>query len=877
MAPVLLERKAELDALERAVARAASGRGTTALVFGEAGIGKTSLVREFLSGCAGRARVLAGACDDLCTPRALGPLRDASRSRAGPLAEALAANAGPDLVLVAACDELAAAPSPTVLVIEDAHWADGATLDVVRYVGRRIQDLPGVLLLTYRDDELGRDHPLRTVLGGLARTAALRLPLQPLSADAVEELASSSAVDPAELFRFTAGNPFFVTEALAAPAVAVPATVVEAVLARVHKLSGPTQTALEQLAVVPSGVEVSLLRAVCGDATALAEAERAGVVEVRPDWVAFRHELARRAVAESLPTSVRLDLNARVVRALLEQERPDPFCVLHHALEAADDDAVVVYGTAAAAEATAAGAHRQAASCYSQVLARRRLVSGSQLAELTEAYAWALSNTNQLQAAADAAAVAVAQWRQTEEPRRLAHGLVTLSRQLWLTERTAAARQCAEEAFSLVRHEGDTVLHALALLNLGGLLVLMDREDDGLPVLDRALVLADRVAATDVAALCHNYHGSALLQLGDLRGRDELRRSLALALQSGRHEYVLRALYNLAEGLWRLGRYAEAHGYIEQADAYGRDREFLVHSYMFDARRYRLLAMRGEWAAAAAGLRGLLDGRGDPGMIGRETVPVLARLLLRQGDPGADAMLALATQHAERADVLEWLVPTGLAHIECAWLAGDVARAAGFPALLLERTDRPGTAVWRGELMRYLRRLGRPAEPFPGCPEEYEAGMRGDWRAAASAWERIGDPYQRALELADSGEREPTLEALAVLNHLGARPAAALVRRRLRRLGVTRLPRGPQPNTRANPAGLTTRQTEILGLLATGLSNAEIAERLVVSTRTVDHHVSAVLQKLGVRTRREAAAQAGAFDTGDGEEQPRRGIPARQT
>ena len=210
--------------------------------------------------------------------------------------------------------------------------------------------------------------------------------------------------------------------------------------------------------------------------------------------------------------------------------------------------------------------------------------------------------------------------------------------------------------------------------------------------------------------------------------------------------------------------------------------------------------------------------------------------------------------------MLEWLVPTGLAHIEHAWLTGDHGQAGPYPELLLERTDRPGALVWRGELLVYLRRLGSPARAFPGCPEPYASSLRGDWRAAAEAWLSEGDPYEHAVELAESGQIEPTLRALTVLDGLGAKPAVAMVRRRLRGLGVTRLPRLPQPGTLANPAGLTDRQLEILRLVATGLSNAEIARRLVVSPRTVDHHVSAILQKVGVRTRRDAAAWVAALD-----------------
>jgi DNA-binding CsgD family transcriptional regulator len=272
--------------------------------------------------------------------------------------------------------------------------------------------------------------------------------------------------------------------------------------------------------------------------------------------------------------------------------------------------------------------------------------------------------------------------------------------------------------------------------------------------------------------------------------------------------------------------------------------------------------MRGRWAEAEAGLRELLDGQDDPGMIGRETVPILARVLVRQGSADAAEWLALAAGHAARADVLEWLVPTGLAHIEHAWLTGDHAQAGPYPELLLERTDRPGMHVQRGELLVYLRRLGHPAGPAPGIVDPHASALRGDWRSAAGAWLAEGNPYEHAIEMASSGEVEPTLEALTILEGLGAKPAVAIVRRRLRALGVTRLPRRPQPGTLINPAGLTDRELEILRLLATGLSNAEIAQRLVVSPRTVDHHVSAILRKLGVPTRRDAAARAADLDRG---------------
>jgi DNA-binding CsgD family transcriptional regulator len=239
-------------------------------------------------------------------------------------------------------------------------------------------------------------------------------------------------------------------------------------------------------------------------------------------------------------------------------------------------------------------------------------------------------------------------------------------------------------------------------------------------------------------------------------------------------------------------------------------------------------------------------------MLARHALPTLALLAVRQGRADAETLLARARDNAERAQNLHALVPTAVALIERGWLSGDPARG-DMARGLLPRLHSRGRERERGELTRWLRRLGDPLGPFPGCPDEYAAGLRGDWRAAAEAWAAVGAPYERALELLESGEPEPMLEALAVFDGLGAAPAAAATRRRLRAAGVDRVPRGPQAATRADPAGLTGRQQEILALMADGLTNAEIAERLVLSVRTVDHHVSAVLAKLGVTSRREAA------------------------
>ena len=385
------------------------------------------------------------------------------------------------------------------------------------------------------------------------------------------------------------------------------------------------------------------------------------------------------------------------------------------------------------------------------------------------------------------------------------------------------------------------------------LLTGVDRYAEALPVGAAAVGIAERIGARALLGLALAVHGRARFHLGDEAGYDEMRRGIATAAAVPHHQHVLMGHVSLVQELWMRGRYAEAGRCVEDGITYGRVHDLDYYVDYLVGHRHRLQVVHGDWTAAEAGLRALVDDGGDGSA--RHCLPALAQLLVRRGADDAPAVLARAVDHARRADSRYELVPALLAEIERAWLADRPADAAAVLATLTERTAVAGAERDRGELLRWRRRLGDDVAPFDGCPDELAAGIRGDWAAAAQAWRAVGDPYAAALELAD-GDSGAMLEAVAILDELGARPAAARVRQRLRRSGVTAIPRGPRPATRANPAGLTDRQAEILRLVVDGRTNAEIAARLVVSVRTVDHHVSAVLQKLGVASRREAVAAA---------------------
>ena len=849
----LLERGSELTAMTQALDEALDGRGSVVLVYGEAGIGKTSLVEEFLAASSDRARIITAACDDLLTPRALGPFRDVARKVGGRLAEATDRASDRDEIFSAALDELS--QPTTVLAIEDAHWADDATLDVLRYLGRRIGELHGLLVLTYRSDDITEGHSLQRVLGGLTSQDVQRLPLHPLSRRAIESLCSASGRDVDKILRATGGNPFFVNEALVSRTDGVPASIRDAVLARIGGLSDITRRSLQLLSVVPGHAETQLVKRLIGeDLWSLDDAEQRGLIVAEPEGFRYRHDLVRKVVAQALPSAARIDFNRRALEALKALDDVEVSRIVHYAKEAQDSEAVVEYGLIAARQSVAAGANHEALAHYERVIALPSRLSEDERIDVMEESVWVLYNLYRFHEAAARAHDLVRLRERLGEPTALARALIALSRTLYMVNDPIGSEKSVMTAVFLLEPLGDSSDLARAYSYLSAILKLSDRPEEAIKRARQALDMGEKEGRIDVVAHSLNYLGCALMDLGDIAGADHLRRSAQMAHSIHHHEYAQRAYTNLVEGLYRMGRYDELDEPIERGLAHARDYAFPSHEYNIEAHRCMLLTLRGEYDEAERGLRVLMEVR-DPGVLATFSLSALGRLLARRGDPEGALLLKAAWDTATTTDSVQSIAHAGIALVESAWLRDDPKTAIDHADVPLERTKIKGAERYHGELLRFLARCGLVVEPFESCPGEYALGLAGDFDGAAQAWRKIGAPYERALELADSGDESKMLEGLAALDDLGAVAAAEVVRRKLKAMGI-RAPGRPRPGARVHPAGLTNRQMEVLSLLASGSTNAEIAESLVVSTRTVDHHVSAILQKLNVETRRQATREA---------------------
>lgn len=860
----LTGREGELDLLLTRAGHAQNGRGSAVLVCGESGGGKTAFVEAFVARLDEGQRVLWGACDPLSTPRPLGPLHDLADHLDNATREALQTAEAPYDIFVAAFNELRSRPS--VLVIDDLHWADQGTIDLLRFLLRRVAQTPLLIVGILRDDEVGVTHPLRSLLGDVARSPHARsLALPPLDLGAITALVGGRDVDPTWLHSVTGGNAFFVCEMLDhacnAASGCLPTTVRDAILARTSDLSSDAWDLLNLLTCAPGAIGDHLLIDLGVTLPALRALDEAKLLKRDARGVAFRHDLCRLAVASVIPPGAEIGLHRRFVDAHRAVAHPDPAVLTHHALGVGDKELIASAAVEAGRAAVGSGAHTQACEFYSIAL-EQGLFDDAAKARVLELLATEYYLTDRLDDAIRASHRAMRIRQNLGAHVAVSANYHALAVYEWYNGNRAAADDHVASAIATIEAipedaagEDDSsaviqLSHAVATKAF--LAVQSSQLDTANQLIEQARHIA---CGTDDSHL--EVRLLLIKHLCDIAAGESVARDRVLSVlaKGPRHidETYSTGYTNLTYFDVEQRRLGAANDLLERSIPLMVEHDLPICRVVQLGSRSRLKLLNGDWDEALADADEVL---GDPSAPLARTWPLLIRgvVSLRRGgddDGGIDKAWALASRYGE----LVRLLPVAAAVVERVWLTRIPDPRLAECRALLDDAHPSGLEWARGELAMWLRRVGIDVV-VTEVAHPYQLLFDGAYEAASDAFHRLATPYDAALSLVDSGDAAAARKALNVLDRLGADAVAAKVRFDLRAAGAKVVPAPRRAATLANPAGLTARQIEVLRLLDDGLTNAELAERLFLSVKTVDHHVSAILTKLDVNKRRDAVKRA---------------------
>jgi DNA-binding CsgD family transcriptional regulator len=612
------------------------------------------------------------------------------------------------------------------------------------------------------------------------------------------------------------------------------------------------------VSVVPNQIErwiITELRV--GDKDALDECLTAQMLRMDGDTIAFRHELARQAVEGGLSPARRQELHAEILRVLVAHgvEQALLARLVHHAVEAHDSASTLRFAPAAARQAAARGAHREAMAHFEWALRYADRLGLEQRAELLDQASYESYLIEHMEEAVALCDAALALWRVLDRTERIGHDLRLLATYHWVIGKHADFARYALEAVAVL--EKMPAGHELAMAYAILANVYMDEADSSAGEMwgKRAIDLGERLHDVETVSETLNSLGCAEYGRGDERGQAKLERSLELALRYGLEKSAARGYANIVDCLARTFSYAQAATYLEAGLAYCLEHDLDIGLRTIQGTRALMRMDLGDWAGAEDDARAIL---GVSWVSAANRIPaliVLGLLQARRGDSSAETTLNEARDLALPTEDIQYIAPMAAARAEWRWLQSDHVGCVSEAERGLQANSHLRIPRYDSALAVWLWRCGAPAPAPVNTLPAYALQIARDWRTAADNWRRIDCPYEQALALLD-GEETAQRSALTLFEQLGALPAVEIARKRLRAQGARRLPRGPHPGTRANPHGLTSRELEVLPLLAAGLRNAAIAERLSTSPRTVEHHVSAVLAKLGVHSRAEAVRRA---------------------
>ncbi|WP_339718926.1 AAA family ATPase [uncultured Paraglaciecola sp.] len=874
---MLLERDNAIDKITESMSKI-SQSGKILLLSGEAGIGKTSLLEHIRMHADTSIDILWSGCDPLFTPRPYAPIYDFAQIISLDLLSHLENGATPSIIFGSFFQAISKLTKPTVLIIEDVHWADHASLDLLKYVARRISFIPCLLCLSYREDEVTHDHPFHSVLSLMPSAHTIRVHLEQLSQNAVTKLSSKSTYDPEILYKITAGNPFFIAELLANNDYnhhAIPASIREAVSSRVQHLTHGERELMQVLSLIPYSIPVALITALFGEngeSFAMASVARK-LLQCDPHRIfRFKHELVRRTILENQPAHHQKNAHKRILECLNQISLPVNLAwLVHHAEGALDSENVLKYAPTAAANAAALGAHKEAASFYGKALNFVEYADTELAASLHENWAYEVGLTTHMkQSVIDARRHAISLWRALGRQDKVGENLRSLSRLYWYQGDAEKAEQYANQAINTFESIPASSELAMAYSMRSQLDMLNDRTDDAIKWGNKALELAEQFSSPIVKAHALNNIGTALVIRGNEEGEEMLMQSLVIAEQHGLHEDVARVYTNFSDYCVRFKKLEMAEDLTTKGIQYDISHDLDSWTYYLVGLQAQLRQEQGRLIDAqtiAAGVQGVDN---QTLLMKLPALIVLARVSSRLAVEDSYALLCQALKDAQSTNEYQYMIPARLGLIEHSWLYAFDDFQQEDAKKHINWLDELAEGVlnkWQlGELIIWKKRfnieVGDSHSSANVMAQPYQLELNGDIEAAYCAWQRLGMPFNAGMSLLHNQPKQSQvrqsylIKAWEIFENIQARSALQWIRNAAIIEGLTDiLPksrRGPYAKTRQHPIGLTNKEQQVLKLLVTGASNQQIAESLSRSNRTIENHVSSILSKLNVDNRVEA-------------------------
>jgi len=852
----LIERDDFLSMMQKTFDEVTTGDGHCILISGEAGIGKTSLIRAFSKRNKEDCQIYLGACDALFTPRPLAPIYDIALQIRN---DKWYSDDRPTL-FAKIFRELENQKKATLIIVEDIHWADEATFDFLKFFIRRITRLHCLLLITYRDNEIHSSHPLRTVLGQLPPDFFTRLRLTPLSKNAVDAMAAEKGYKGKDVYSISGGNPFYVNEILASYSTGIPDNIKDSILSVYNRQNEKTKQVWQILSVIPSGLEVKYLEKLEPYySEAIHDSLDTKILIMNGQLISFKHELYRRTIETSLSPLIRRDINKRMLDILVEndEEPKEIERIIHHAKNANANEIVVQYAPSAAKQAAMMGAHIEAARLILTAIEYYQGKDTNILTRFYEFYAYECYLTNQIKEAIIFSEKCLHLFKEKNDTEKTGDCLRFLSRLWWIEGNTKKAEIYARQAIEVLSDQPSSKAKAMALSNMSQLKMLSDERDECRLWGEKAIAMAKELADDETLSHALNNVGTVQLRAysSRLRGIELLQQSLEIALKNSHDDNALRAYINIGSNAVVMKDYLFAKKNLDEGIQYCEERDLDLGSFYLLSFKARLYLETGNWNEAERIALALIKNEDHPAIVKMGALYVLATIRMRRGNNDVLSLLLEAKEKTLKTMEPQRVVPVMAALLEYEWITGKSLIERAVLDDVLNMIKQKGNANENSLFAFWLLKVRNQQVPLREIFEGYKIHNPTTALKAASLWKQLGCPYEQALALFN-GSDDDKKEALGIIQKLGAGAIYEKMKFEMRASGIKSIPRGVRKSTKSNPANLTDRELDIIQLLKDGLQNKEIAAKLFISPKTVDHHISSIFFKLDVNSRAKAVQEA---------------------